>query len=116
MKLALMVDGLAAMFPNPMIETVIDQNGDDRSTVKVTLAEWLRSAEDWNLPDASAGAAPSSVSALREAATAAFHALRSYQYGNAATELAKQAADNLEAALAAQAGSAGKQSGGQHDS
>ena len=47
MKLAIMVDGLAAMFPEPMIETVIDQNGDDRSTVKVTISEWLRTAEDW---------------------------------------------------------------------
>lgn len=37
------------MFPEPMIQTVLDVNSEDRSTVVVTLAEWLRSAEDWNL-------------------------------------------------------------------
>jgi hypothetical protein len=36
---------------------------------------------------------------LRNAATAAFHALRSYQHGNSATELAKAVADKLDAAL-----------------
>jgi hypothetical protein len=35
--------------------------------------------------------------------TAALHALRSYQYGNAATELAREVADPIEAFLAARA-------------
>ena len=39
--------------------------------------------------------------AIIKAAKAAMMGLRSYQYGNAATELAKELADNLEAALAA---------------
>ncbi len=49
MKLSLMVAGLEAMFPEPMVETVLDVNSPDHSTVKVTIAEWLRSAEDWHL-------------------------------------------------------------------
>jgi hypothetical protein len=36
---------------------------------------------------------------LVKAATAAVHALRSYQYGNDSTELAEEIADALEAAL-----------------
>jgi hypothetical protein len=36
---------------------------------------------------------------LREAAEAALHALRSYQYGNTAPDLAEGCADVLEAAL-----------------
>jgi len=36
---------------------------------------------------------------LVKAATAAVHALRSYQHGNASTELAGEIADALEAAL-----------------
>jgi hypothetical protein len=36
---------------------------------------------------------------LRKCAEAAFHALRSYQYGNTATDLAKEIADSLEAVL-----------------
>ena len=38
---------------------------------------------------------------LAKAATAAYYALRSYQYGNSSTELAKEAADALFAALTA---------------
>ena len=37
---------------------------------------------------------------MAEALKAAVHALRSYQYGNAATELAKDVADRCEAILA----------------
>jgi hypothetical protein len=37
--------------------------------------------------------------ALIEAAEAAVHALRSYQYGNQSTELAREIADALDAAL-----------------
>jgi hypothetical protein len=36
---------------------------------------------------------------LSKAAIAAVHALRSYQYGNASTELAEEIADALERAL-----------------
>jgi len=36
---------------------------------------------------------------LRELLTAAVHALRSYQYGNASTELAEEMADHIDEAL-----------------
>ena len=39
------------------------------------------------------------IAALVTAAMAAGHALRSYQYGNAATELAEECADAIDAAL-----------------
>lgn len=44
-------------------------------------------------------ATPPEDSKLREALEAASHALRSYQYGNASTELAKAIADKCDAAL-----------------
>ena len=44
-------------------------------------------------------ATPPEDNTLREALEAASHALRSYQYGNASTELAKAIADKCDAAL-----------------
>ena len=44
-------------------------------------------------------ACDSEIAELKKLLQAASHALRSYQYGNASTELAKACADKIDAAL-----------------
>jgi hypothetical protein len=59
----------------------------------------------WSLPDAQArliGSMAERISALQKLLKAASHALRSYQYGNSATELAEEMANTVDAALAPQ--------------
>lgn len=93
---------MTAPAPAPYDFLAIGANASGGFHLYVTDANGRKIAAVWGKAEEKEATARLFVAsaAMREALTAASHALRSYQYGNSATDLAQEIADSCDAALA----------------